>query len=47
LKAVHHILASSAETKGAFTVDFDNVNLHRPYLEAALLGEVLEEAASV
>jgi hypothetical protein len=30
LKAVHHILVSSAETKGAFHTGFDTVNLHRP-----------------
>jgi len=30
LKAVHHILASSAETIGAFNTGFDTVNLHRP-----------------
>jgi hypothetical protein len=30
LKAVHHTLVSSAETKRAFNSDFDIGNLHRP-----------------
>jgi hypothetical protein len=30
LKAVLHIVASSAETIGAFNTGFDTVNLHRP-----------------
>jgi hypothetical protein len=30
LKAVHHILISSAETRRAFNSGFDRVNLHRP-----------------
>jgi hypothetical protein len=30
LKAVHHILVSSAETRRAFNSSFDTVNLHRP-----------------
>jgi hypothetical protein len=30
LKAVYHILVSSAETIGAFNSGFDTVNLHRP-----------------
>jgi hypothetical protein len=28
LKAVHHIVASSAETVGAFNTGFEAVNLH-------------------
>ena len=35
LKAVHHILVSSADTIGAFNTDFDTVNLHRPTLTIA------------
>jgi len=35
LKAVHHILASSAETIGAFNTGFDTVILHRPTLDEA------------
>jgi hypothetical protein len=30
LKALHHIVASSAETTGAFNLGFDILNLHRP-----------------
>jgi hypothetical protein len=30
MKAVHHILVSSAETRRAFNTGFDTVNLHRP-----------------
>jgi hypothetical protein len=30
LKAVHHNLVSSAETRRAFNSGFDAVNLHRP-----------------
>jgi hypothetical protein len=30
LKAVYHLLVSSAETIGTFNTDFDTVNLHRP-----------------
>ena len=30
MKAVHHILLSRTETKGAFKIGFDRVNLHRP-----------------
>jgi hypothetical protein len=30
LKAFHHIVASSAETMGAFNTVFDAVTLHRP-----------------
>jgi hypothetical protein len=30
LKAVHHILVSSAETKRAIDSDFDTINLHHP-----------------
>jgi hypothetical protein len=30
LKAVHHILVSSAETRRAFNSGFDRVYLHRP-----------------
>jgi hypothetical protein len=35
LKAVHHILVSSAETWRAFNSGFDTVNLHRPAAAAA------------
>jgi len=35
LKAVHHILASSAETIGAFNTGLDTVNLHRPTVAMA------------
>ena len=30
MKAVYHVLVSSAETKGAFNTGFAPVNLHRP-----------------
>jgi len=35
LKEVHHIIASSAETIGAFNTGFDTANLHRPATAAA------------
>ena len=34
LKAIHHIVASSAETMGAFDTGFDRVNLHRLTMRA-------------
>jgi hypothetical protein len=33
-EAVHHILASSAETLGAFNMGFGTVNPHRPTMVA-------------
>ena len=35
LKAVHHIVASSTETRGAFDTGFDSVNLHHSTTAAA------------
>jgi hypothetical protein len=37
LKAVDHIIVSSAETMGAFNTAFDAINLHRPTIVSLLL----------
>jgi hypothetical protein len=46
LKAFHHIVASSAETIGAFNTGFDTVNLHRLTRNSAAASHTAESSAA-